>query len=222
MPSIVRDDVTYFLWSQAQTKLEWATTKFWEHIIRPWYPAKEKWVIASQQPPTDKDVNLRRVELVVDKWIGTSQLMHRLFIFEAKKHSASVTEIDELEHQAYNASVAHLHYSSREQLYAMTVIGTRARLWVVDTVETYLIPWIPEDIGLSEKTEYIKAHSTGGHLIEDGFRYMKKHEEMPAKKLKALRKNLPSNIRPSASTSHSDSRKGSAPHAASYSSQDPM
>ncbi len=101
MPSIVRTGLAHHLWSQAQTSLEWATTRFWEHIIRAMFAVEDDWVVASQQPPTDDPQDRRRVELVVDKW--TNKSIHRLFIFEAKKQNASQTEIQTLEYQAYGA-----------------------------------------------------------------------------------------------------------------------
>src|ERR1700710_2220561 len=140
MPSIVRTPLARHLWSQAQKHLEWAATRFWEHIIRGEFPVEDNWIVASQQPPTDDPQDRRRVELVVDKW--TDKSTHRPPTPEAKKHSASQSEIDILEHQAYEACITHLKYSGREQMYAMTVIGTLARLWVVYINDDYLIPWI--------------------------------------------------------------------------------
>ena len=84
--------------------------------------------MASQQPPTDERSDLRRVELVVEKWDSSDYMLKRLFIFEAKKHNASQAEIEEVEYQAFEACMKHTEYANRQEMYAMTVIGTRARL----------------------------------------------------------------------------------------------
>ncbi|RDL38710.1 uncharacterized protein BP5553_03050 [Venustampulla echinocandica] len=82
-------------------------------------------------------------------------------------------------------------------MYAMTVIGTAARL-----------------------NQYIEGHSTNGYLIEDGFECMKRHEEMPEKKQGGLLQNVPPNlsstqsIKPPAGASNSPSEV--APYDASY------
>lgn len=185
--SIVRTATERALWEQAQTKPEWGTTRLWEHKVHKEFPAGEDWIVASQQPPTDEDGNLRRVDLVVDKW-KRENYTHRLFIFEAKKKSATLTEIDELEQQAYNACLAYLIYTDREHMYAMTVVGTMARLWIahIGADIHYLVPWIPAGDGLSRKEQYIEANSTDGYLIEEGFKYMKKYKEMPNRKLDKL------------------------------------
>ncbi len=213
MPSIVRTSLELHLWSQAQTNNEWATTKFWEHKIRGEFPGEDDWVVASQQPPTDDPGDRRRVELVVDKWTGTTT--SRLFIFEAKKHHASQTEIDELEHQAYEACITHLKYTQREHMYAQTVIGTLARLWVAHVDEDYLVPWQPMGASLGDKSSYIEAHGSEGHLIRDSWAYMKRHLEMSKKDLRRLRENVRSVVessQPSASYSAASTGSGFSPN----------
>jgi hypothetical protein len=66
--------------------------------------------------------------------------MHRLFIFEAKKSNASPDEIQELEAQAYQACTDHLIYTDQKHIYAIIVIGTAARLWIVYIKEDYPVP----------------------------------------------------------------------------------
>ena len=153
------------------------------------FAVEDNWVVASQQPPTDDPQDRRRVELVVDKWTA-ERSTHRLFIFEAKKQSASQTEIETLEYQAYDACITHLNYSGRLQMYAMRVIGTMARLWIVHRDEDYLIPWISMDKNLADKFGYIEAHGSEGSQIEDGIKYMKNNAEMSRRRLDELRRSV--------------------------------
>ncbi|KAH9216765.1 hypothetical protein DL95DRAFT_459869 [Leptodontidium sp. 2 PMI_412] len=183
MPSIVRSSLEAHLWTQAQSQNEWATTKFWEHLIRGQFPSDDNWVVALQQPPTDDPQDRRRVKLVVDQWTGT--MTHRLFILEAKKHKASQSEIDILEQQAFEACI------------------TMARLWVAHVNEPYLVPWRPMGTELSHKDSYLEVHSISGNQIEDGWTYVKKHIQMPESELVGLRKALHGAIegkKPSSST----------------------
>jgi hypothetical protein len=184
MPSIVRTDLEFHLWSDAQVHNEWATSKFWEHIIRDKFPCKDNWVVASQQPPSDDSEDRRRVELVVEHWSEGS--MHRVFIFEAKKHLATQSEIDTLEHQAYEACLTHLVFFERDHMFAITTIGTRARLWVAHRDYDYLIPWIPNGTTLADKGSYIEAYSTDGHEIENALTYMKEKKQMSRSRLQKL------------------------------------
>lgn len=64
-------------------------------------------------------------------------------------------------------------------MYAMTVVGTKARLRVVNIEDDFLVPWIFKSTSLSDKFCYIEAHSSEGHQIEDGINYTKEHAEMP-------------------------------------------
>jgi len=193
--SIVRGGLTSHLWSQAQSNLEWASTRFWEHIIRAIFTVEDDWVVASQQPPGDP-THLRRADLVVAKWANRS--LQTRFILEVKKPNASQDEIQEVEHQTFNACIANLQQSGREQIYGMTAIGTTARLWVVHIDDDYLTPWIPSGTSLSDKHQYLEAHSNEGSLIEDGLKTMRKRAEMSENKLAALRKSASSGIQPPA------------------------
>lgn len=184
--SIVNTPILKVLWKRANANPEAKTTAFWEAYINSEFPIKDNYAVASQQPPNDAPGNLRRVDLTVDKLINES-LLHRLFIFEAKKSSASQSEIDDLEIQGFEACVQHLRYTEREHMYAMTVIGTSARLWIAHIGEGYLTPWIPKGITLSYKAEYIPAHSNDGYRIAEGFKYIRKHPSMEDDKVAALR-----------------------------------
>ncbi|KAH6667179.1 hypothetical protein B0J14DRAFT_440315, partial [Halenospora varia] len=175
--SIVNTVVEHILWNDAQKHNEWASTKFWEHKLQKAYPAADGWIVSSQQPPTRDKSDRRRVETTVECLHGES--LQKLQIVECKDHNASQSQIDEVEHQAYNACLKYLKHSGRSEMYAMTTIGTRARLWVARQTETYLEPFVPMSTGVSAIDEYIEAHSTDGHLITDGWEYMKVNHLLP-------------------------------------------
>lgn len=188
MPSIVNDDLTYYLWSQAQKRGEWATTKFWDHIFRREISGDE-YVHGAEQPSTDDGENRSRVDRLIDKWKGKKKGMHRLLHREDKASNVTQTSIDEVETQIFRASVSHLNYVSRDHMYAVTTVGTKIRFWVVHINDDYPTAWIPEGAGLADKSEYIEANSTEGHRILEAINYMKKYEDMPENKLRALRQN---------------------------------
>jgi hypothetical protein len=145
------------------------------------------WALSSQQPPTDEASDLRRVELRIERWINHQ--WQTILFFEAKKQKCSQTEIDELEFQAYNACIAHLAYTRRDQMYAMTVIGTSARLWYITKRDDYLLPFVPIDPGLSERAKYIEAHSTDAQHLRNGLNYIIQNDKVSSEKLQVLRSN---------------------------------
>jgi hypothetical protein len=81
----------------------------------------------------------------------------------------------------------YLKYSGRTAMYAMTVVGTRARLWTVHQKEDYLEPYIPNDRGLAAIGEYIEANSTEGYQIMEGLEQTKIDHLLPPKKGQILK-----------------------------------
>jgi hypothetical protein len=128
------------------------------------YPAADGWVVSSQQPPTSERGDRRRVETTVEVLQDSLQKL----VVEAKHHDASQDEIQEVEGQAYSGCMKYLKYSGRTAMYAMTAVGTRARLWTVHRNEDYLEPYVPNGFGLAKIAEYIEANSTEGYQIIEG------------------------------------------------------
>ncbi|RSL83311.1 hypothetical protein CDV31_016844 [Fusarium ambrosium] len=90
------------LWEQVQSKPEWATTKFWEYVFKQNVFGSRHWAIASQQPPTDDENDLRRVDLVVEN-IDDNENSTALLLMEAKRANVTLDLIDEVEYQAFTA-----------------------------------------------------------------------------------------------------------------------
>lgn len=125
--------------------------------------------MASQQPHTNEPRDRRRVELTMDYWDISEKSLFRVFIWEAKKNKVSPSDIENLEYQAYESCLTHLKCIQRSHMYAITTIGTSARLWIVHVDEDYPIPWIPGGTGLADKSNYIEAHSSRGDEIVSGW-----------------------------------------------------
>jgi hypothetical protein len=85
--------------------------------------------------------------------------------------------------------MTHLNYTGRDQIYAITTIGTTARLWYITKTDDYLLPFVLVDTTLAERLAYIKAHSTDAQQLRDGFNYVKENDKVSSKKLKVLRSN---------------------------------
>jgi hypothetical protein len=183
--SLIIDLQTEALWASAQTQPECATTRFWEYVLKEQFFKGRNWTISSQQPPTNDPDDKRRVDLRIERW--KTNRWQTIALFEAKKQNCSQTEIDELEFQAFNACMAHLIYSGREQMYGITTIGTAARLWYITKDDDYLLPLVPETGGLSNRKEYIEANSTEAADLKKGFNYMIQNDMISSRQLQVLR-----------------------------------
>ncbi|OAA63513.1 hypothetical protein SPI_03676 [Niveomyces insectorum RCEF 264] len=83
------------LWTDAQNRPEWAATRFWEYLFKQITFSGRQWLVASQQPPTYNEGDLRRVDLVVERVDGNSSTAALLFI-ELKRDNATANEIEDV------------------------------------------------------------------------------------------------------------------------------
>jgi hypothetical protein len=210
--SIVQTDVEYFLWTDAQKHHEWASSKFWEHKLQKTFPATEGWIVSSQQPPTREKSDRRRVEATVECLYDGS--LEKLQIVECKEHNATKSRIQEVEAQVYEACLKYLKGSQRSEMYAMTTVGTLARLWIAYKSEDYLEPFFPKGMGLAEIREYVEANSSDGHYIVEGWEHMKVNNLLPPPRDQILKSQ------PSVQLADRTRTDTSAPGAASYAEAD--
>ncbi|KAL2887286.1 hypothetical protein HOO65_050407 [Ceratocystis lukuohia] len=131
---------------------EWATTRFWEYVFKQVAFVGPDWIIASQQPPTRRHDDRRRVDLKLEL---INQFFHQPLLFiEAKRSDESLTYFDDVEAQAYNACMAHLVETGQKTVWAMTCVGTKTRLWAVYHKNDYMKAFWPPGNGLSDPEEY--------------------------------------------------------------------
>lgn len=148
--------------------------------------------MSSQQPPTHQPGDLRRVDLIVEKLDSRARTVGTLLFLEAKRASASPSEIEDVEYQAFTAACAYHIETGIDRIWAMTCVGSCARLWIFSESTTYLIPYIPAGQGLAERTEYLEI-STHGREIANGLEYIKKHMTPPQELLKMTPSPRPAN-----------------------------
>ncbi|CAM6003155.1 unnamed protein product [Sphagnum balticum] len=184
--SIIKSTTQWILWRDAQSRPEHGATRFWEHKLQIWFPASEGWVVSSQQPPTGENSDRRRVESLIEILHPATNSMQKLLIYEAKRSQVGVAKVDELEMQAYSACQLALQQDNRSSMYALTTIGTSARIWIADS-SPYLNAFIPPSDAISDANSYIEANSTDGHYIEEAIAYMKLHNLFPVAKTQVLR-----------------------------------
>ncbi|RSL48036.1 hypothetical protein CEP54_013127 [Fusarium duplospermum] len=180
------------LWQEAQIHAEWATTRLWEYIFNHIVFKDEKWVVSSQQPATHQEGELRRVDLVVEKMNSDATKVETVLFIEAKRATASTADIEEAEHQAFTAVCAYCIDTQVKYVWAMTCIGSAARLWAFKDGHLYLTPFVPEGEGLSDKSEYLEI-VINGQTIMAGLEYIKRHTTPPASLFPKARSPEPPN-----------------------------
>ncbi|KAI1296161.1 hypothetical protein F5Y03DRAFT_297709 [Xylaria venustula] len=176
--SIITDGRLQRLWTDAQQYPEWATTRLWEHIFNRVIFTESKWVVSSQQPPTHQPSELRRVDLIVEEINAHAQTVGTLLFVEAKRASASPKDIEEVEYQAFTAACAYYVETGVENLWSMTCVCSKARLWIFHDKSTYLIPFVPLGYGLAAIDEYLEISTHGTTLVE-GLEFCKNNMKPP-------------------------------------------
>lgn len=155
--------------------------------------SSQQWIVSSQQPPTHQPGELRRVDLVVELDSGPNTRTGTLLFMEAKRASATPSDVIEVEYQAFTAACAHyLDGNLGNPIWAMTCIGSTARLWVFDWKAPYLIPYFPEDPGLAAREEYVEISERGTDLVR-ALNYIKAHPIPPKHLVKKPASPRPAN-----------------------------
>ncbi|ERT02590.1 uncharacterized protein SPSK_00628 [Sporothrix schenckii 1099-18] len=106
--SIITTPVLQSLWTDAQqVPLEWATTRFREHVFNRIVFNRDPWVVSSQQPPPHNPGVARRVDLVVERIDPATGSRDTVLFAKLKRTSATQTELAECELQACTAGCAY-------------------------------------------------------------------------------------------------------------------
>ncbi|OAA63627.1 hypothetical protein SPI_03790 [Niveomyces insectorum RCEF 264] len=169
------------LWSDAQDHPEWATTRLWKYVFHHLVFSDEKWVVSSQQPPTHKPGDPRRLDIVVESWDSsatTTEALRTLLFVVATPASASPSEIEQVEYQAFTAACAHIVETKIESVWAMTCVGSAARLWLVAKAGIYLIPFVAPGESLTDRGGYLEI-TTHGQDVINALEYIKEHPVPP-------------------------------------------
>jgi hypothetical protein len=115
---------------------------------------------------------LRRVDVVV-KYFEAETLKPRVLLFhEAKKQAASKSDVKTVELQANDACKTYCESSGFTHVFAMTTVGTSARLWKYESAGGRLTPLFGSS-AFGDGDAYIDANSSNAHSIKNGLRHIK-------------------------------------------------
>jgi hypothetical protein len=111
------------------------------------------------------------VDLVV-KYVDSTPTIRVLCFSELKRHGAPPGDMKECETQALDACRRHLQTHDQSFVYAMTMWGTRARMWLYEQGDSFLTPLFGSP-AIGDKSKYIEANSNEGQDLARGFQRMK-------------------------------------------------
>ncbi|KAJ9614407.1 hypothetical protein H2200_002543 [Cladophialophora chaetospira] len=124
----VAQEIWLTLWAMAQgTSLESSSIAFWTHHMSKYVFSGTDWVISPEISPSTAISPRRRVDMMV-KYLEINSRLQTLCVFEAKSNATAPGVYNEAEMQAYDACSAVLNDTQIPYVYAMTAVGTKARL----------------------------------------------------------------------------------------------
>ncbi|KIH92479.1 hypothetical protein SPBR_03028 [Sporothrix brasiliensis 5110] len=178
--SIITTPALLSLWTDAQRHPEWATTRFWEYFLNCIVFNQDEWAASSQQPPSHVPGVSRRVDSVVEHIDLATGISSTVLFVEMKRAAASQTELTGCEHQAFTAGCEFSIDTNLSRVWAMTCIGSQARLWIVGKNRDYLIPYFLITHGKAERAEYVEVSGTGGIQLLHCLNYIKSYSYPPS------------------------------------------
>ena len=150
--SFITGSVFEKLHDDAKTQSEFATKKLWNHWLRHRVFTDESWVVGPEQPPRAYD-DLRRIDILVE--YHSAGFLNVFSVGELKSGKAAKQDIVTVESQAYEKCNAVLSDSGRDAVWAMTMYGACARLWVCRRGRAHLYPIYPSDESFGKREHYL-------------------------------------------------------------------
>jgi hypothetical protein len=154
--------------ANAQQAQEHETITFWEYLFNKRYFVGEDWAVASQKPPSSEvEDRRRRIDLSIIHYDGNTDKVKIVAIIEGKRTSTQPAVVEQVEAQAYEACEARCR--SGESVWAITVIGTAARVWRYTTLPAP--NWVCVTGGQEPEIRYyIDADSAAAAVIDSNIR----------------------------------------------------
>lgn len=92
---------------------------------------------------------------------SSATIVGTLLFLEAKRASASPSDIEEVEYQAFTAACAYYAETRIKYIWTITCVGSSVWLWIFSERSIYLILFIPAGQGLAERSEYLEISTYG-------------------------------------------------------------
>ena len=170
--SLITDGILKKLWekAQAQSSDEWASAKLWTHLWSKHLFSEKEWVVSPETPPEGS--GRRRVDITIE-YLGGDNKLAVLAFHEAKALNAGPQDLEEAEHQAFDACMRYLgEHPDLQFVYAFTSFGTKGRAWQCTREDHYLSPLFGSE-DLAERNQYIEVHSSEARLIRQAVQMMR-------------------------------------------------
>ncbi|KAF9733708.1 hypothetical protein PMIN01_08051 [Paraphaeosphaeria minitans] len=149
---------------------EHSAVTFWAYVFKVYFP-EEHFLFDTQKPASHSDP-LRRVDGKLTYVENQTNRLMVLFFFEAKRTSQAQAEMQAVEGQAFEACGTFLSSQPHlSHIYAVTTIGTEARVWKYSADRTFL--GLGNSSPSGTRAAYIDADSAAASTLRSALLHMK-------------------------------------------------
>lgn len=159
------------LHNEAVPKYEHAPMSFWTYFFNLHF-SEECFLYDREKPANEKLDPLRRVDAQLRYLETSTNAVQVLFFHEAKNNGAAQAKLVEVENQVYEACGIYCHEAKYSHVYAVTTIGTAARVWKYVKADGTLQPLTGSE-GTGVRSAYIEVDSPDASKISAAVQHMK-------------------------------------------------
>lgn len=171
--SLVIDAYLSKLWkaAQAASDAETPSRSFWNQVLSKYIFDGREYAVDTEEQPSSAS-NEGRIVITVKYFQPQEHFIPILCLVDAKPPNTDATLMHETERQTFDTCAGCLAANKLQHIYAMTTIGTRARLWVYRPGLDYLVPLFGSQ-DISDGSAYVEANSSDARKLTEAFHRMK-------------------------------------------------
>ncbi|KAM3526966.1 hypothetical protein MY4038_006582 [Beauveria bassiana] len=168
MNGLVSSGIAWAFYNNAQSEdIEYKSSAFWQVILQTWFKLEHDYAVICEYSP---DGGRSRTDISVFKYDSNHHTLAILNVVEAKRQGNSPKQAEK---DALESALKAIDEYKMTGIYAMTIWGTKFRLWMVAAERRKLEPVDEGEDQLGHRASYIDAASDQARCFVDAVNLMK-------------------------------------------------
>ncbi|KAM3497087.1 hypothetical protein MY10362_009547 [Beauveria mimosiformis] len=168
MSGLVSSGIAWAFYNNAQSEdIEYKSSAFWQVILQTWFKLEHDYAVICEYSP---DGGRSRTDISVFKYDSNHHTLAILNVVEAKRQGNSPKQAEK---DALESALKAIDEYKMTGIYAMTIWGTKFRLWMVAAERRKLEPVDEGEDKLGHRASYIDAASDQARCFVDAVNLMK-------------------------------------------------
>ncbi|KAM0744662.1 hypothetical protein ACQRIT_000046 [Beauveria bassiana] len=168
MSGLVSSGIAWAFYNNAQSEdIEYKSSAFWQVILQTWFKLEDNYAVICEYSP---DGGRSRTDISVFKYDPNHHTLAILNVIEAKRQGNAPKQAEK---DALESALKAIDEYKMTGIYAMTIWGTKFRLWMVAAERRKLEPVDEGEDQLGHRASYIDAASDQARCFVDAVNLMK-------------------------------------------------